>query len=58
MSDDLFEAISQYDSKYRYRKTRTGSSADENGIVLFFVAHSEMKVSPWHQNRLMAFSTE
>jgi len=26
MSDDLYEAISQYESKYRYRKTPTGSS--------------------------------
>ena len=45
MSDDLFEAISQYDSKYRYRKTRTGSSQAKKHRFLL-VAHRRNEGKP------------
>lgn len=45
MGDDLFEAISQYDSKYRYRKTHTGSSQARKHRFLL-VAHRRNEGKP------------
>lgn len=45
MSDDLYEAISQYETKYRYRKTHTGlSQARKHPFLL--VAHRRNEGKP------------
>ena len=45
MSDDLYEAISQYESKYRYRKTHTGPSQAKKHPFLL-VAHRRSEGKP------------
>lgn len=45
MGDDLYEAISQYESKYRYRKTHTGSSQARKHRFLL-VAHRRNEGKP------------
>ncbi|MGO1690935.1 MAG: tyrosine-type recombinase/integrase [Halomonas sp.] len=45
MSDDLYEAISQYESKYRYRKTHKGSSQARKHPFLL-VAHRRNEGKP------------